>query len=295
MQDVTERLPYSVAGWRLPPILVWALESKIWQVPARSGVGELLRDWKRNNLGLYGYEHMVGASDALVHEHERPDHLVRALASAATLEWEPSAAIVIGRNSYDAPLLLEYSAPAVRVLYLRELEGGAQIWVSLGRPEDLFAALWPEDSGPPERWVATGPSPRRWSVRGFALPPGLSRMLGTGRWRSTDSLRVLTLEQMYARRVELDANRELRDLLVIAQIGDSEVALDYAATDRQSSDAAPCVVMKSRAIADDFTSWAADHWPADASDAAREAPLFARPEVPLRTAPHLWMPGVDPD
>jgi hypothetical protein len=287
-------------------MLAWALETDLWRAPERAGVAELLGDSKRNNLGLYGYEHIIGATDQLVHDEDRPDHLVRALScvpaegEADSVTLVPDAAIVIGRNSYDAPLVIDYSGPLPRVLYFRELEDGPRRWVSLGSPDELFAALWPGQPGPPLDWVAVGPSPRRWSLLGFSLPPALSRMLGTGRWRSTPLLSTLTLDQMHALRAEYDAHRELRDLIAIARIVDTEICLDYADADRESSVARPGVVMRSPAgstqiIADTFADWAAIYWPEDAADAAREAPLFGDPDVPVRTAPHLWMPGVDPD
>jgi hypothetical protein len=298
-----ERLPYAVVGWRLPRVLAWALESELWHKPSREGVATLLCDSKRNNLGLYGYEHIIGATDQLVHEADRPDHLTRALArepAEDAADLVPDAAVVIGRNSYDAPLVIDYSRPLPRILYFRESEDGPRRWVMLGSPEELFAALWPGQAGPPLGWVAAGPSPRRWSLLGFALPPALSRMLCTGRWRSPALLSVLTLDQIHARGVELDADRELRDLLPIARIVDTEICLDYADTDRQSSTAAPRVIMRnpgaaSQVIADSFADWAAVYWPDDAADATREAPLFGDDDVPVRTAPHLWMPGIDPD
>jgi hypothetical protein len=313
-----ERLPYCVVGWRLPSMLVWALESGLYQSPSRDGVASLLCDSRRNNLEFYGYEHIVGVTDQLVHEADRSDHLARALAYETGAEGSvpliPSAAVVIGRNSYDAPLVLDYSQPLPRVLYFRELELGPRRWVALGSPDELFAALWPGQPGPPHGWVAAGPSPRRWSLLGLSLPPALSRMLCTGRWRSAQLLQVLTLEQMHARRVEFEAHRESRDILAIARIVDTEICLDYSDAERESADAeresadaeressaaAPRVVMRSTAgttqvIADTFADWAAVYWPEDAADAAREAPLFAAADVPVRTAPHLWMPGVDPD
>jgi hypothetical protein len=303
-----ERLPYAVVGWRLPLMLTWALETDLWRVPERSGVASLLCDAKRNNLGLYGYEHMIGATDQLVHEADRPDHLMRALFSkpAAGEPGEdpvvmvPDATVVIGRNSYDAPLVIDYSGPTARVLYFREFEQGPQRWVALGTPDELFAALWPGQAGPPLGWVPAGPSPRRWSLLGFSLPPALSRMLCTGRWRSPALLQVLTLEQIHACRVEFDEHRELRDLLAVARIVDTEICLDYTDTDRQSSTAAPRVVMRNpgaepQVIADTFADWAAVYWPDDAAAADREAPLFGEADVPVRTAPQLWMPGIDPD
>jgi hypothetical protein len=303
-----ERLPYSVVHWRLPTMLAWALETELWRAPERAGVASLLGDSRRNNLGLYGYEHIIGATDQLVHDEDRPDHLVRALScgpaedqpAAERVTLIPDAAIVIGRNSYDAPLVIDYSGPLPRMLYFREVEHGPQRWVLLGSPDELFAALWPGHPGPPLEWVAVGPSPRRWSLLGFALPPALSRMLCTGRWRSTPMLSVLTLDQMHSLRAVHDTQRELRDLITIARIVDTEICLDYADTDRESSAATPRVVMRSpagstRVIADGFADWAAIYWPEDAADAAREAPLFGEPDVSVRTAPHLWMPGVDPD
>jgi hypothetical protein len=306
-----ERLPYAVVGWRLPRTLAWALESDLWREPERSGVASLLGDYKRNNLGLYGYEHIIGATDQLVHEADRPDHLARALAGEPSdaespgdgVVLVPEAAVIIGRNSYDAPLVIDYSRSPPRMLYFRELEDGPPRWVDLGSPEQLFAALWPGQAGPPLGWIPAGPNPRRWSLLGFALPPALSRMLCTGRWRSPELLQVLTLEQMHVRRVEFEASRERRelaDLFAIARIVDTEICLDYADTDRQSSAAAPRVIMRNpgaepQLIADTFADWAAVYWPDDAADAAREVRLFAEPDVPVRTAPNLWMPGVDPD
>lgn len=305
MGTSSERLPYSVAGWRLPRGLAWALEHEdnLWHTPASSGVASLLNDWKRNNLGLYSYERIVDATDQLVHEGNRPDHLVRALASEPGEEGVtlvPEAAVVIGRNSYDAPLILDYSNVLPRVLYFREPEQRSQRWVALGSPEELVAALWPGQPGPPDGWVPRGPSPRRWSILGFALPAAMSRMLCTGRWRSHAQLQVLTLEQIYARRVEFEEQRELKDLLTIARIVDTEICLDYADADRRSGSATPRVVMRGRGgepqvIADGFVDWAGIYWPEDAADAVREVPLFERPNVPLRTAPQLWVPGADPD